>query len=59
MYNLRMLKTIGTLARNNNFFTQFHLPQYIRTKIISLGIRRALIGDQGQELNYFNQYIGE
>ena len=36
-----MLKTIGTLARNNNFFTQFHLPQYIRTKIISLGIRRA------------------
>ena len=42
MYNLRMLETIGTLARNNNFFTQFHLPQYIRTKIISLGIRRAL-----------------
>ena len=36
-----MLKTIGTLAKNNNFFTQFYLPQYIRTKIISLGIRRA------------------
>ena len=41
MYNLQMLKTIGTLAKNNNFFTQFYLPQYTRTKIISLGIRRA------------------
>ena len=41
MYNLQMLKMIGTLAKNNNFFTQFHLPQYTRTKIISLGIRRA------------------
>ena len=40
-YNLQMLKTIRTLAKNNNFFTQFHLPQYTRTKIISLGIRRA------------------
>ena len=40
-YNLQTLKTIGTLAKNNNFFTQFHLPQYTRTKIISLGIRRA------------------
>ena len=36
-----MLKTIGTLAKNNNFFTQFHLPQYTRTKIILLGIRRV------------------
>ena len=41
MYNLQMLKMIGNLAKNNNFFTQFHLPQYTRTKIISLGIRRA------------------
>ena len=41
MYNLQTLKTIGTLAKNNNFFTQFHLPQYTRTKIISLRIRRA------------------
>ena len=41
MYNLQWLKMIGTLAKNNNFFTQFHLPQYTRTKIISLGIRRA------------------
>ena len=40
-YNLQTLKTIGTLAKSNNFFTQFHLPQYTRTKIISLGIRRA------------------
>ena len=40
-YNLQMLKMIGTLAKNNNFFTQFHLPQYTRTKIISLEIRRA------------------
>ena len=40
-YNLQMLKMIGTLAKNNNFFTQFHLPQYTITKIISLGIRRA------------------
>ena len=36
-----MLKTIGTLAKDNNFFTQFYLPQYTRTKIISLGIRRV------------------
>ena len=41
MYNLQMLKMIGTLAKSNNFFTQFYLPQYTRTKIISLGIRRA------------------
>ena len=41
MYNLQMLKMIGTLAKNNNFFTQFHLSQYTRTRIISLGIRRA------------------
>ena len=40
-YNLQSLKTIGTLAKNNNFFTQFHLPQYTRTKIISLGIKKA------------------
>ena len=40
-YNLQMLKTIGTFAKSNNYFTQFHLPQYTRTKIISLGIRRA------------------
>ena len=36
-----MLKTIGTLAKNNNFFIQFYLSQHTRTKIISLGIRRA------------------
>ena len=41
MYNLHTLKMIGTLAKNNNFFTQFYLAQYTRTKIISLGIRRA------------------